>query len=59
MKKFFMLFAVIGLLCGCGGDESDPVDPVDPWVSVSIVGEWQLIRIEHYVPDGTLKDSFV
>ncbi|MDE6569745.1 MAG: hypothetical protein K2K43_03890, partial [Alistipes sp.] len=30
MKKFFMLFAVIGLLCGCGGDESDPVDPVNP-----------------------------
>lgn len=25
-----MLFAVIGLLCGCGGDENDPVDPVNP-----------------------------
>ena len=25
-----MFFAVIGLLCGCGGDESDPVDPVNP-----------------------------
>ncbi len=49
-----MLFAVIGLLGGCGGDENDPIDP---WVPVSIVGEWQLIRIEHYAPDGTLLEQ--
>ena len=59
MKKLFMLFVVIGLLGGCGGDESNPADPIDPWEPVSIVGQWQLIRIEHYAPDGTLKDSSV
>lgn len=44
-------------MCGCGGDESNLADPIDPWEPVSIVGQWQLIRIEYYASDGTLKEQ--
>lgn len=49
-----MLFAVIGLLGGCGGDENDPVDP---WEPVSIVGQWKQVMVERYAPDGMLLEQ--
>ena len=41
-----MLFAVIGLLCGCSGDENEG-NP-NRWESVSLVGQWKLTKIERF-----------
>lgn len=51
-----MFFAVIGLLCGCGGDENEG-NP-NRWESVSLVGQWKLTKIERfYAISGILVDE--